>query len=110
MNNILKLNIANKQELAKMYVQQFKFGGLFVGGEVAYKLGDEVFLIINLPEASETLAVSGRVNWIAPASSVGYTPGIGVHFNNDKAGQDAKSKIEIMLGGLLQNRATSFTF
>lgn len=110
MNNIIKVNIQSRQDLLKMYIQQFKFGGVFVGGSYNYKLGEEVFLIMTLPDSGENIAVTGKVNWISPNSSVGYPPGIGVHFNQDKAGSDARSKIEIMLGGSLQNQANSYTF
>jgi type IV pilus assembly protein PilZ len=110
MSNIIKVNIQSRQDLLKMYIQQFKFGGVFVGGNYSYQLGEEVFLIITLPEGGENIAVTGKVNWISPNSAVGYPPGIGVHFNQDKAGSDARSKIEIMLGGSLQNQANSYTF
>lgn len=110
MNNILKINVTSLSDLAKIYVRQFKFGGVFVGGKFDFGLGDEVFLIISLPENSEPCAVGGRVCWIAPASAVGYPEGIGVQFNNDKAGTDAKSRLEIILGGLLQKATGNFTF
>lgn len=41
---------------------------------------------------------------------MGYPAGIGVQFSNDKAGSDAKAKIEIMLGGLLQQQQANYTF
>lgn len=110
MNNIIKVNVPSKQDLLKMYIQQFKFGGIFVGGNYSYQLGEEVFLIITLPESGDNIAVSGKVNWVSPSSTVGYPAGIGVHFNQDRAGSDAKSKIEIMLGGSLQNQVNSYTF
>ncbi len=110
MNNILKLNISTKQELLKMYIQQFKYGGLFISGESSHKLGDELFLILNLPDNMEPLAVKGIVNWVSPAAAVGYPTGIGVQFHHDKAGVDVKSKIELMLGGLLQNQVNGYTF
>lgn len=108
--NIVKIPITSKQELVKSYIQQFKNGGLFIKGNFNYDLGAEVFLIITLPETNENVAVNATVNWLSPETAVGYPVGIGVQFNNDKAGIEARSKIEIMLGGLLQNQQLSYTF
>jgi|GEM_PF-2335232 len=111
MSNIVKIAFASKNELAKAYIKQFKYGGIFIAGNFNYSLGEELFLIIGLPESNEPVAVSGKVNWASPVSAVGYPSGVGVHFNSDKAGQDARSRIEIMLGGLLQNNTLeSYTF
>lgn len=110
MNNIIKINIATVSDLAKIYIKQFKFGGVFVAGKFDFKLGDEAFLIISLPENSEPCAVGGKICWIAPPSAVGYPEGIGIQFNSDKAGTDAKSRLEIILGGMLQKQNSSFTF
>ncbi len=111
-SNILKVSFVNKNELARSYIRQFKHGGIFINdNRLNYQLGDEVFLIITLPESNEPLAVTGKVSWISPSSAVGYPAGVGVHFNADKAGQDARSRIEIMLGGLLQNNLVeNYTF
>lgn len=110
MSNILKVAIPNKLELAKSYIRQFKYGGVFVRSTGTHELGDEVFLLITLPETNESIAVTGKVSWLSPVSTVGYPAGVGVQFSNDKVGSDAKSKIEIMLGGLLQHQQVSYTF
>ncbi len=108
--NIIKVPIPSKQDLIKMYIQQFKNGGLFVKGRFDYDLGADVFLLITLPETNESIAVNASVNWISPETAVGYPAGIGVQFTGDKTGLEARSKIEIMLGGLLQNQQVSYTF
>ncbi len=110
--NILKIGFASKNELARAYIKQFKQGGIFIAdNHEHYELGAEIFLIINLPESNEPLAINGKVQWLSPSSAVGYPAGIGILFNSDRAGQDARSKIEIMLGGLLQNNMLeNYTF
>jgi type IV pilus assembly protein PilZ len=110
MSSIVKLNITSRTELAKLYIQQFKYGGVFVAGKLDYSLGEDVFLLINLPESSDSIAVGGKVCWLSPASAVGYPEGMGVQFKNDKAGSDAKSRLEITLGGALQHQGSSYTF
>lgn len=110
MNNIIKLVITDKQDLAKAYIPFFKNGGLFVKGKTNFNLGDEIFLIVSLEETGEQLAVNGRIGWLSPPSSVTYPSGIGIHFNQEKAGLDAKSRIEILLGSLLKNLVNRYTF
>lgn len=106
--NILKVGFSNKNDLAKAYIKQFKNGGIFILDNHTLELGDEVFLIISLPEGNEPLAISGKVFWVSPSSAVGYRAGIGIQFNADRAGQDARSRIEVMLGGLLQNNMLEY--
>ena len=74
MNNIIKVNIQSRQDLLKMYIQQFKSGGIFYQWELWLSAWEEVFLIITLPEGGENIAVSSKVNWISPNSAVGYPP------------------------------------
>ena len=110
MDSIIKIHMASRTELAKNYIQQFKAGGMFVAGKFDYKLGDGIFMVISLPESNETIAVNGKVCWISPSAAVGYHQGIGIQFNNDKAGAEAKSRLEIMLGGAIQHQGVSYTF
>lgn len=111
MSNILKITFNSKNELAKAYIRQFKHGGIFIVNNLNYSLNEELFLIIKLPKLNESVAVSGKVSWISPASAVAYPCGSGIHFSPDKAGQDAKAKIEMMVGGLVQNNnEESYTF
>lgn len=108
--NIIKLTIPNKQELLKAYIKQFKTGGIFVKGNFEYNVGDDVFLILQLQETNESIAVNGMISWQSPKSAVGYPSGVGVQFNSDKAGSDARNKLELMLGGALQNQRNCYTF
>ncbi|MEN9946367.1 MAG: hypothetical protein RLZZ293_753 [Pseudomonadota bacterium] len=108
--NIIKVNISSKVELLKMYMPQLKHGGVFVIGNFNYTIGDEIFLILSLPNSNENLAVDGHLVWLSPTTAVGYPVGIGVEFNANKTGIEAKSKIELLLGGMLQNRSSSYTF
>lgn len=108
--NIVKLVMPNKQELLKSYIKQFKCGGIFVKGNFEYNVGDDVFLIIHLQESGESIATNGTVGWQSPKSAVGYPSGIGIQFNNDKAGIEARNKIELMLGGAIQGQTNAYTF
>lgn len=108
--NILKLEIANRHELLKCYIKQFKFGGIFVKGKYDFKLGDKAFILITLQETNESIAISATIGWIATGSTINYPEGVGCHFVNDKAGIAAKNKIEGILSTALNKDYESYTF
>lgn len=108
--NIVKLNIANRHELLKCYIKQFKLGGLFVKGKYDYQLGDKVFLLVTLMETNESLAINGVVGWVSTNLTAGYPEGVGCQFDNDKSGIAAKNKIEMLLGSALNKDYNSYTF
>ncbi len=108
--NIVKLNIANRHELLRCYIKQFKGGGVFAKGKYNYKIGDKIFVLISLQETNESIAVNTTVGWIASSSVIGYPEGIGCQFTSDKACLSAKNKIETMLGTALNKDYESYTF
>lgn len=98
---ILSLSIKDQAALYRAYMAFAKGGGLFVPTTKRYDLGDEVFLLITLPESSERLPVAGKVVWITPpGAQANRTAGIGVQFNDTADGEAARTKIESILAGL----------
>ena len=85
-----------------------KYGGIFVATPKRYFLGDEVFLLLTLPESSERMPVAAKVVWVTPVGAQGNRPaGIGVQFNESAEGEAVKGKIEALLAGTLNSdRAT----
>jgi len=77
-----------------------KNGGLFIPTNSNYRLGDEVFMLLNLMGEDEKLPVAGRVIWVTPKGAQGNqgkrTAGIGVQFSEQDRGQTQK-KIETYL-------------
>lgn len=64
-------------------------------------LGDEVFVLLTLPDSSERLPVAGKVIWTTPAGAQGNRPaGIGVQFPDGPEGEAVRNKIETLLAGL----------
>ena len=47
-----------------------------------YGLGDEVFLLLSLPDDKDRLPVAGKVVWITPPGSGNRAAGIGVQFSD----------------------------
>ncbi|MFX5808976.1 PilZ domain-containing protein, partial [Acinetobacter baumannii] len=77
-------------------------GGLFIPTNKNYKLGDEVFMLLNLMEEPEKIPVAGTVVWITPKGAQGTrAAGIGVQFNDGD--NTARNKIETYLAGALKS-------
>ena len=99
---ILTLAIKDKAHLYNAYMPFLKSGGIFVATPKRYFLGDEVFLLLTLPDSTERLPVAGKVAWVTPAGAQGNRPaGIGVQFPDSAEGEAIKNKIEALLAGAL---------
>src|SRR5690606_28988213 len=76
--------------------------GIFVFTFKRYFLGDEVFLLLTLPESGDRLPVAGKVVWVTPTGAQGArTAGVGVHFADTPEGETVKNRIETLLAGTL---------
>lgn len=107
---ILSLAVKDKAALYNAYMPFMKGGGIFVPTPKRYFLGDEVFLLLTLPDSSERLPVAGKVVWVTPAGAQGNrTAGIGVHFNESGDAEAARSRIENILAGTLNSERPTHT-
>ena len=107
-NGILSLTIKDKAVLYAAYMPFLVHGGLFVPTNKPYRLGDEVFMLLNLMDETEKIPVAGKVVWVTPRRAQGNrAAGIGVQFN----GQDdtANRKIEAYLAGILESDRPTHT-
>lgn len=99
---ILSHAIKDKAALYNAYMPFLRGGGIFVTTTKRYFLGDEVFLLLTLPESNERLPVAGKVVWVTPPGAQGNRPaGIGVQFSDSAEGDTVKGKIETLLAGTL---------
>jgi type IV pilus assembly protein PilZ len=105
---IVSLAVKDKASLYNAYMPYIQHGGIFVSTPKRYFLGDEVFLLLTLPESGERLPVAGKVIWVTPAGAQGNRPaGIGIQFGEGAEGETVKGKIEALLAGTLDaERAT----
>ncbi len=98
---LLTLTIKDKSALYLAYMPFIENGGLFIPTNSTYRLGDEVFMLLNLMSESEKLPVAGEVVWLTPKGAQGKrTTGIGVQFS-DQDGGNTQRKIENYLAGAL---------
>lgn len=106
---ILSIAIREKSALYYAYMPFLKNGGLFVSTQRAYRLGEEVVVILSLMDETEKLPVAGKVVWITPKAAEGYrTPGIGIEFNGEDGGA-TRSRIENYLAGSVEADRPTYT-
>ncbi len=107
---IVSLAVKDKAALYNAYMPYIRHGGIFVGTPNRYFLGDEVFLLLTLPESGERMPVAGKVVWVTPAGAQGNRPaGIGIQFGEGAEGEAVKGKIEALLAGTLDAERANYT-
>jgi type IV pilus assembly protein PilZ len=96
---VIQLVFREKGALYAAYMPLLTDGGLFVPTAREYKLGEDIYLLLSLPEDPQRFPVAGKVAWITPPNaSGGRTQGVGVRFPNDEKTRQLKIRIEQTLG------------
>ncbi len=102
--SVIQLVFREKGALYAAYMPVFSDGGLFVPTTREYKLGEEIYLLLSLPDDPQRYPVAGKVGWLTPANaSGGRTQGVGVRFPNDEKTRVLKLRIEEVLGTALSS-------
>ena len=97
--SVIQLVFREKGALYAAYIPLFSEGGLFVPTTRDYKLGEDIYLLLSLPDDPQRYPVAGTVAWITPANaSGGRTQGVGVRFPTDEKTRALRLKIEEVLG------------
>ncbi len=100
--SVVQLAIKEKAALYAAYIPLFTEGGVFIPTARDYKLGDDVYVLLTLPEDTQRYPVAGKVAWVTPARAAGNrTQGVGVRFPSDEKSRLLKLKIEEILGAHL---------
>lgn len=107
-NGILSLTIKDKAVLYAAYMPYVRNGGLFIPTSKNYRLGDEVFMLLNLMDEPEKIPVAGKVVWVTPKGAQGNrAAGVGVQFSEQD--DTAAKKIETYLAGSLESDRPTHT-
>ena len=100
--SVIQLAIKEKAALYAAYIPLFTEGGLFIPTARDYKLGDDVYVLLTLPDDPQRYPVAGKVAWVTPARAAGNrTQGVGIRFPADEKSKVLKIKIEEVLGAHL---------
>ena len=66
--SVMQLAIKEKAALYAAYIPFFAEGGIFVPTQRDYQLGDDVYVLLTLPDDTQRYPVAGRVAWVTPWS------------------------------------------
>ncbi len=102
--SVIQLVFREKGALYAAYIPLFSEGGLFVPTTREYRLGEDIYLLLTLPDDPQRYPVAGKVSWLTPPNtSGGRTQGVGVRFPGDEKTRLLRVKIEELLGTSLQS-------
>ena len=108
--SVIQLAIKEKAALYAAYIPLFADGGVFIPTSRDYKLGDDVYVLLSLPDDPQRYPVAGKVAWVTPArAAANRTQGVGVRFPSDDKSKLLKVKIEEILGGHLASERPTQT-
>ena len=79
--SVIQLAIKEKAALYAAYIPLFADGGVFIPTTRDYKLGDDVYVLLSLPDDPQRYPVAGKVAWVTPArAAANRTQGVGIRF------------------------------
>ena len=108
--SVMQLAIKEKAALYAAYIPLFAEGGIFVPTQRDYRLGDDVYVLLTLPDDPQRYPVAGRVAWVTPERASGNrTKGVGIQFPKDAKSAELKAKIEQILGTALSSEKPTQT-
>jgi type IV pilus assembly protein PilZ len=97
--SVIQLVFREKGALYAAYIPLLTDGGVFVPTTRDYRLGEDIYLLLSLPDDPQRYPVAGKVAWLTPNNaSGGRTQGVGVRFPSDEKTRELKVKIETLLG------------
>src|SRR5258705_3153733 len=97
--SVIQLVFREKGALYAAYIPIFSEGGLFVPTTRESRLGEDIYLLLSLPDDPQRYPVAGKVGWLTPANaSAGRTQGVGVRFPTDDKTRVLRLRIEEILG------------
>jgi type IV pilus assembly protein PilZ len=97
--SVIQLVFRERGALYAAYMPMFSEGGIFVPTTRDYKLAEDIYLLLSLPDDPQRYPVAGKVGWITPANaSGGRTQGVGVRFPSDEKSRALRARIEESLG------------
>lgn len=108
--SVVQLAIKEKGALYAAYISLFTEGGMFIPTTRDYQLGEDIYVLLTLPEDTQRYPIAGRVAWVTPARAAGNrTQGVGIQFPKDEKSRQLKARIEEILGSHLASERPTQT-
>ena len=105
-----QLAIKEQGALYAAYIPLFTEGGMFIPTTRDYQLGEDIYVLLTLPEDTQRYPIAGRVAWVTPARAAGNrTQGVGIQFPKDEKSRQLKARIEEILGSHLASERPTQT-
>lgn len=106
---IIPLRFKTVNQLYRSYMPWFKNGGLFIPTIKRFQMGQEVLMMVMLPESKDKFPAAGIVSWVCPQNSTGHKKqGVGVEFSDDER-LALRYRIDGMLKEQLKSGAPTYT-
>ena len=107
---VMQVMLRDKAALLASYMPWLLRGGLFVQTTRTFALGDDIYLLVGLPDDPTRHPVAGKVVWITPArAGAGRPQGVGVAFPDDAKSQGLRLHIEALLGTAMEGSSATHT-
>ena len=108
--SVIQLSIKERAALYAAYIPAFTDGGVFIPTSRDYELGDDVYVLLSLPDDVQRYPVAGKVAWVTPAKAAGgRTQGVGIMFPKDEKSRALRLKIEEIWGAHLASERPTQT-
>ena len=108
-STIVNLTIRDLDELYACFMPVVINGGLFIESSQQHKLGDEVFVVLELLNEPDKFPLSGKVVWVSPPG-VGSNRKSGFAIQLPEENRDLVGMIETHLSGRLNSDKPTQTF
>lgn len=105
-SSVISVQFKDPLGLHDHFMSHIKGGGLFIETSRAHAMGDELFLLLSLPDNGPRVPVAGKVIWITPEGGRdGRRVGVGVQFTGDQSSLLIRIQ-NILLTAPIADRAT----
>ncbi len=105
---VVNLAFKDKNALYMAYMPFLKSGGVFIQTPRKYQLGEELFVMLTLPDDTERYGFTGTVVWINAKAQGARPQGVGVQFKGEEA-QAVNKKIEAMMAAMRAVERPTYT-
>ena len=105
---IINYSIRDQQTLYSSYMPFVNGGALFVPSNRVFPLGEEVFVVVTLPESSERIPLTGKVVWVTHRTQGQRPGGFALSLLGDE-GKKLKMLIEKQLASILGSDRPTYT-
>jgi type IV pilus assembly protein PilZ len=105
---IINYPIRDLQTLYSSYLPFVSGGALFVPSNRTFPLGEDVFVVVTLPESTERTPLTGKVVWVTHRTQGSRPAGFALQLSGDD-GARLKNEIEKMLVGILTSDRPTYT-